>query len=544
MTDPNPSQRETDDGVAQGTRTFAGLTLISRFAGLARDLVMVRIFGDTAAGSAFAAAFAVPNLFRRLFGEGALSAAFIPEYAALISHKHADQSAAKPADRFASTVIALLSIVLCALLIVGELALLAVLAFVDDPERAFSIRLVMVMLPFMPLVCIAAALGGLLHVHGRFAPSAGAPILLNACMILAGLWHFGADTSIQTSAYRIGLSAIIAGVLQVGWALWALRGRVEWVAGFGETRRRVRRAMRRFLPALLGLGTLQVNALLDTIIAMWPVWVGPTMLGYSLTLDEASNSVLSFTQRLYQFPLGVFGIAVATAAFPALAKLARDAGGFAKALRGACALSLFIALPASVGLALVREDLTSLMFGTHGGEHGFSEEGLRRSAAVLLAYATAVWAYSLNQVLTRAFYARGDTTTPMRISLAMVAINLTLNLTLIWPLREAGLAWSTAATAIAQTAILSTILKRRSPIGGGLIPIPALVRTVMNTAVMGLTVWLMDLLMPHAQSTIGLALRLMLMTGAGIGVYLTLAVITRSAELRALLARSKAKMKP
>ena len=534
MSAPKPS---TDDQrVARGTRTFAGLTLVSRVAGLARDLVTVRIFGDTAIGSAFAAAFAVPNLFRRLFGEGALSAAFIPEYASLV--KRRGRLTPDESDKFASMLIAALTLVLAVLLVIGELLLLLALSFIDDADRAFSIKLVMAMLPFMPLVCIAAALGGLLHVHDRFAPSAGAPIVLNACMISAAAWHFVGEGDAKESAFRIGIAAVVAGVLQVAWALWALRPYVRWTRGFREARRRVRRAARRFVPALLGLGTLQVNALFDTVLAMWPVWVGPTMLGFVVSLDDASNSVLSFTQRLYQFPLGVFGIAVATAAFPALSRLARDPGGFSRALRGACALSLFIAIPAGVGLALISADLTSLMFGAHGGEHGFSDDGLARSALVLLAYSCGVWAYSLNQVLARAFYARGDTSTPMRVSLAMVALNIVLNLALIWPLREAGLAWSTALTAGVQAIVLTRLSSSRLT-GAHPIPIGAGVRAIVNSTLMGGAVWLAGWLLPEGGDAGSLALRVVVMAGAGLTVYAGLAAITRSPELRVLLSRNR-----
>jgi len=452
-------QNSNEASLGRDTRTVAGLTLVSRVLGLVRDLVTVRVFGDTFVGSAFAAAFAVPNMFRRLFGEGALSAAFLPEYTRL-----ADGDPEK-ADAFASLTIGLLALATGVLTLVIELVLLGVvLASGDDPERAYSLKLVMVMLPFMPLICVAAILGGMLQSHGRFGPWAAAPILLNLCIIGAALPYFvveGADAAAW--AYPIGIAAVCSAVLQVGWSVWALRGTVRWTTGVSAARGEARLMLVRMLPVIVGLGTLQLNAFMDTLIAMYPNWVGDTVLGYDYPLDESSNAVLFYAQRLYQFPLGVFGIAVATAAFPAMSRVAGDAGAFGGMLRRGMRLSLFIGVPASVGLLIVGEDLVRVLYSGPGD--GFSDEGVRRASAVLSGYAVAVWAYSLNQLLTRAFYAKGDTRTPMTIALGMVGVNLALNFALIWWLREAGLAWSTAVCAIGQMGLLMLAARRKMGIG-------------------------------------------------------------------------------
>lgn len=433
---------------------MSAMTVVSRVLGLARDVVTARIFGDTAVGSAFAAAFAIPNTFRRLFGEGALSAAFIPEYARLSDRDPPG------ADAFASLTVALLALATGALTVLIEVALLAVLVLApDDPDRTLSLRLIMVTLPFMPLVCVAAILGGILQSHARFGPWAAAPILLNLCVIAAALAIELTDRpDPRRWAYVIGAAVVVAGALQVAWSLVALRGHLRWSAAWSGQRDRARRMLRRMLPVLLGLGTLQLNSLLDTLIAMWPSWVGPTILGVDYPLDTSSNAILFYAQRLYQFPLGVFGIAVATAAFPALSRLAHDRRHFADVLARGVRLSLFIALPASVGLLLVREDLVNALY---AGQTGFSDEGVRRAGAVVVGYSVAIWAYALNQLLTRAFYATGDTATPMRIAVAMVGLNVLLNLLLIWPLGEAGLAWSTGIAAVIQCGLLTALARAR-----------------------------------------------------------------------------------
>jgi len=514
------AEAEHHNTIARDTRTVALVTLLSRVFGLARDLVTVRIFGDTLVGSAFAAAFAIPNLFRRLFGEGALSAAFIPKYTKLAQHDPA------LADRYASLILASLVGVTTTLLVLIEAVVLALMALTDDPSRAFSLELVAIVLPFMPMICTTAILGGLLQIHGRFFPSAAAPIILNCCIIAAALLAIILNLSPERAAVWIGASTLIAGGLQLAWVAAELRGKVRWGRAFHGVASHARETMVTFLPVLIGLGTLQLNALADTIIAMWPTWVGPTFFGHPVPMDEASNAVLGYTQRLYQFPLGVFGIAVATAAFPALARTASTPKAFTSTIARGLRLSLFIGLPASVGLLLVRQDLVAVMF---SGGGGFSERGLHRASAVLAGYAIGVFAYSLNHLLSRAFYALGDTRTPMRLSLAMVFLNITGNLILIWPLREAGLAWSTAATAIVQTSLLAWMLRRKIGSLGAAI-IPAMARTAVLALLMGLVTWLVLALIPEAEQWKGHALRLVASVGAGMLTYAGLALVLRVPE--------------
>jgi len=437
--------------LAAAIRVVASLTLVSRLTGLVRDVLTAGLFGDTGVGSAFNAAFTIPNVFRRLFGEGALSAAFLPEYTTL------RQSSKDAADQLASLTLRALTLTTALIVVVVELALLGVLFFGNNnEERVLSIRLMMLMLPMMPMVCTTAILGGVLQSHGKFGPPAAAPVILNIMMIGAAfvplLWK---GIPKETSAYLVGAAAVIASVLQIVWSVAALRGLVRWTRVTTAARDSAKRVLGRFIPVLLGLGTLQLNTMMDTLIAMWPMLVGPTIFGIAVTLDDSSNSILSYTSRLYQFPLGVFGIAVATAVFPLLSRTAGHSVAFVDVLRRGVRLSLFIGVPASIGLVLVRDDLVHTMFWR------FSPEGLERSALVVACFAPAVWAYSLNHVLTRAFYARGDTVTPMRVAVAMVGANFSLNLVLIWFLREAGLALSTGICSVAQALIVAWIARTK-----------------------------------------------------------------------------------
>ncbi len=519
--------------MGRAVRVFSSLTLISRIAGLGRDIATARVFGDTAIGSAFVAAFAIPNFFRRLLGEGALTAAFIPLYTQL------DRDDPDAARRFGALVIRRLTIVTGLITIFVELALLGVLLLDGrNPERVLSVRLIMVMFPFMPMVCVAAILGGMLQTHGRFGPSAGMPILLNVITIIAAIPFVLTKSPDQVqAAYVIGIAILISGVAQVAWGVLALGPRAAFNAPSDGVAESVRTMLKRFVPVVIGMGTLQINSMLDMLIAMWPNWVGPTMFGLEYPLDERSNSILGYSQRLYQFPLGVFGVAVATAIFPMLARTTNDADAFARTLRRGLRLSLFIGLPASVGLILVRDPLTFVVYS--GGGRGFSADGVARAAAVLAGYAPAIWAFSINQVWTRAFYAAGRMRTPMIVAMVMVGLNLTLNLTLIWPLREAGLAWSTSICALIQCLILAALSRRLT----GLNPLDrpttlACLRIIGISIVMAGAVAILDRLLPDAATWTGNLVVLVALTGAGGLAFFALARMSRSAELAWLLHQS------
>lgn len=439
---------ERRGSLAKAVRATSLMTLLSRFAGLIRDLLIGRMFGDTAIGSAFAAGFAIPNMFRRLFGEGALSAAFVPQYADAVRTDSAQASA------LSSLTMAMLGLVTTVLTIVVELVLLLVLLLGEHtPERTLSIQLIMIMLPFMPLICMVAILAGMLQVHKKYAAAASGPVLLNGFIVVTGAYFvITGQIGTSTTAFVVAAAVVLSGITQLAWFLYALRSHVRWTRSWDLARTRVKIMLKKFVPVGIGLGTLQLNTFIDTLIAMWPIWVGATVLGYVYPLDQASNAILSLTARLYQFPLGVFGIAIATAAFPLLAYYAKEPEHFIDTLRRGLRLSLFIALPATIGLILIRHDVVAVLFGS--GKTSWRPESIERASSVLLGFSVGIWAYALNQVFTRALYAQGDTKTPMKISLMMIGVNLTLNLALIWWLQEAGLAWATAISSIGQTLLL------------------------------------------------------------------------------------------
>lgn len=523
------------DALERNTRTVMSLTFVSRISGLVREGVLSRLFGTDATLGAFYFAFLIPNLFRRLFGEGALAAAFLPEYQSLLADD--PHRARALAGLTAGGLLAGLG----AIVVVAECILLLVTALPGTPGPA--LWLTMIMLPFAPLICSVALLGAMLQVHGRFGPTAAAPIILNVCLATAagvGWWLVAPDATgddrgrLIVAAIMAG-SVVVAGLLQATWSMIALRKHAR-ISLDRSGMDGVRRVLRRMAPMLLGLGVLQVNTLLDGLIASWPVLSSSdTIFGIAYPLDTHAMSTITFAQRLYQFPLGVFGIAVATAIYPLLTARAIDHDHFADTIRRGLRLVIFIGLPAGIGLLLVRTPLTALLL--EGGN--FSSADTHRVAYVLAGYATSIWAYSAVQVLTRGFYALDDLRTPVRLAVAMVALNLVLNLVLIWtPLGEAGLAWSTAVSATIQSLLLWIFLQRRT---GGLFQrgvrrsiTGSIIATACMAAAVGGSLWAMGI----GTDTLGWAWRLGVLVAVGGVSYAGIARVLGMPELQWALGRS------
>lgn len=496
-------------GFVAHTRLVSALTLLSRCFGLVRDGVLARVFGISGVFDAFTIAFMTPNLFRRLFGEGALSAAFIPLYSKL------DRDNPALARQFAAAVLWLMMLSLTALALLIAAALVLVGMTAELSERGeLVVRLAAVTILYMPLICTAAVLGGLLQVHGRFGPTAASPIILNVVMIAAaalGYWLIFSPNELDQVAMLLAAGVVFTGVLQVGWSLWAMNAvgvgpRKMLIAGWQfrqtlavpEVRSSLGRLWSQAWPTALGLAVFQLNTLADMLVA----WFFSGIPGGSATMSLFGNEIaypmeqgavaaLGRAQLLYEFPHGVFGIAVATAIFPALAKAADDRanpGAFTDLLRQGLRLTMFIGLPASIGLILLREPVCLAIF--FPGDQ-LEADAYQRIAWILTGYAMGIWAYSTNMVLTRGFYAQHNTLTPMRLSVAMVTLNVALNLVLIWPLGAAGLAWSTAICAAIQCGILLVLVRRYTGQVVDRAVLRSWARTALITLIMAAAVWLL-----------------------------------------------------
>ncbi|MEM8781479.1 MAG: murein biosynthesis integral membrane protein MurJ [Planctomycetota bacterium] len=552
---------QASGGVSEGggfvgsAALVSGLTMVSRVTGLLRDAVLLAMFGTSQTMSAFFFGFMVPNLFRRLFGEGALTAAFLPRYRRLLDDDPA------LAARYARTCGWSAVGIVTALVIVGELGLLGVWWWVGGSEKAsLALGLTALMLPYAPLICGVAFWSAVLQARGRFGPGAIAPVLLNVGMIVAsGLAALLAETA-EARAFSVAAGVLVCGAMQAGLIGAAVRSGpdVSPPASAGRPRedQSLSGVMRATLwamgPMVVGLGVFQINTLLDGLIAYGlaapeavasgpasqPDSDGLSLFGRELDYPVGPGAMAELTaaQRLYQFPLGVFGIAIATAIFPALSAAGRaeQREDFSAIVRRGVRLTWFIGLPAAVGLVLVREPLVRVVF-----ERGAFGRGDAAAVAwVLLGYGSAIWAYSLTHVLTRAFYARDDAVTPLFVALGMVAVNLTLNLTLIWPLGAAGLAWSTAISATAQCLVLVTLLSKHAdePLGRGVLAAGS--KAAAAAVLMAAALLAVRSMNPgEILSWSGALALLAVMVPTGAAVYLAVAMGLRCGELRWLVTR-------
>lgn len=521
-----------------GLRIVAVSTLGSRVLGMVRDMASGWLFGLGPIWDAFSFAFMIPNLARRLFGEGALSATFMPVFARQLE---SDPDPGRPtAWQLASAVFALLAAVLAGVVLGGEIVLWGLSRlFGEKPDTQLMLGLTAVMLPYALLICLAAQVTAVLHAVGQFTWPALVPMVLNVCWI-ATIWLidplFEPDRVQQV--YALAVCVVVAGVLQLGLQWPALRQ-----LGFRFDRRwhAVRPAVREIvgamLPVTLGLSITQINTALDRLLAITltqPADAGATLpfgLGYPLL--PGAVSALYFGERMYQFPLGVFGVALGTVLFPLLSRHAArgDFDRVREDLSLGLRLVILIGLPASAGLVLVAQPLTRVLF-----QHGhFTADDAQRTSGILIAYGAGVWAYCAIPVLYRGFYAVAERRIPIQVGISAVAVDLVLNLSLIWPLAERGLAVSTALSASLQAAFLSGLVQKR--VGRldwrrmAATTLKALLATAAMTAVCLTALhW-----MPAPPGLFGEVLTLVVPIALAMGAYFAVARLLRVEELHMLL---------
>ena len=488
----------TPQSLARKALTVSGWTLASRILGLVRDRLWAGAAGGSALLDAFITAFQIPNLLRNLFGEGALSTAFIPRYTRL---RESDPEAA---ERFAGVVLGRLTILLSLVALVLLTAATCVIAWGDLGSRAVLVAaLAAPMLPFLIFICVSAILGGMLNVRRHFWVAAACPVLLNLCMI-STIW-MSPEHEVWAAPYAV----LAAGFLMTILSFVALV-RCGGIPPLSFTPTAAYRDFRAALaPTLLSSGVYQINAFLDTLIA------------YAFALGEGPVQFLYFANRLLQFPLALIGHGVTTVTFP---ELARNAGqGWAasgQALRQAVRLQAFWLLPAAVGLLVCAEPLVRVIY--QNGKFGAAE--VARTALVTQFLALSLVPASIAKLVVRAFYAHLDQATPRMVSIGSIILNLVLNLILIQtPLQEAGLALASAIAATVGCGWYLILLQRRGALG--VVDWPGLVRPTVAAAVMGVAVAVLLWAWPQPPGAgSGVALiRLAAAVGLGGAIYLGIA---------------------
>jgi putative peptidoglycan lipid II flippase len=436
--------------VLRSTGVVGGMTLVSRIFGLVRDVVFARIFGAGLGMDAFFIANKIPNLLRRFFAEGAFAQAFVPVFTDYRSTREREEVRA-----LADAVAGVLGLVLFAVTAVGVVAAPAVVlvvapGFAQDGGR-FELASDMLRwtFPYLAFVSLTALAGGILNAHRRFAVPAFTPVLLNLVLIAAALWL---APRFERPEMALAVGVFVAGLVQLAFQLPALaaigmlpRPRLDFRS---EGVQRIRRLM---LPALLGSSVAQINVLFDNMIASF--------------LQPGSVSWLYYSDRLMEFPLGVFGIALATVILPGLSEhhARKSPEAFSATLDFALRLVLVIGVPAAAALIVLATPLIATIF--YGGE--FTAEDVAMSAASLAAYAVGLLGFILVKVLAPGYYARQDTRTPVRVAIVALVCNMVLNVVFVVALLRggyaaphAGLAAATSIAACLNAALLARGLTR------------------------------------------------------------------------------------
>ena len=425
--------------------TIGGMTMVSRVFGFAREMLMSRIMGASGAADAFLVAFRLPNTFRRLFGEGAFSAGFVP----LFSQRLHGEGGTEAARKFSEEVLGVFLPMLLLFTLVFEIGMpLFVWAiasgYADEPAKfALTVSLTRITFPYLLLISLVSLFSGILNSLTRFAAAAFAPALLNIAMLTALM--LVPQGGVRT-AYALAAGVTAGGVLQLG-LLWASARR----AGISLRLRRPRMTpgVRQFfmvvIPATLGAGVYQISQLIDTFFAT--------------RLPEGSMSYLNYSDRLNQLPLSVIGTALGTAILPQISRyIAQDEPHRAARVQGqAVELSMLLCLPAALALAVAAGPLIAALF--QGGR--FTPEDARVTGNVLAIIVTGLPAYVLVKVITPGFYARKDTRTPVKTAAIVLVANVVLNFTLIPLFGIYGLAFAIAACSWLNCLLLYLILRAR-----------------------------------------------------------------------------------
>ncbi len=473
----SPSKPSDSGSVTRNVGPVSAATFLSRVLGLVRDQVFAALFGAGTAADAFNMAFRVPNLLRDLFAEGAMSASFVPTFTQW-REKEGDEAAWALGRQLMSTLLAVL-LGICALgwIFAPQLVHLMAGGFAAVPGKIeLTVSLTRIMLPFLPAVALAAAAMGMLNARGVFFLPALAPALLNLGMVAFGLALIPvcrqAGWPVITA---MALGVVLGGVLQFVCQLPSL-GKLGFRFGLEipTWHPGVRRVATLMLPATIGLAATQLNIFVSQAIAS--------------SFQEGSVSWLQYAFRLMQLPIGLFGVAVATVSLPALSRAAvrQDVPAVRATLSEAVRLVLLLTIPSAVFLAVMSQPILALLF-----QHGrFHASDTAATAGALVMYCVGLPSFAAVGIFTRAFYAMGDTKTPVRSTFVAVGVNLVLNLLFVGPLAglglaHRGLALATSVTSLINLAQLSFRLRQRlGGIDGGRMARAAL-RILLVSAVAG-----------------------------------------------------------
>ena len=498
--------------IARATGTIAGMTAISRIFGFIRDILIASLFGTGMAADAFFIAFRIPNLLRNLLAEGALSAGFVPVFTETYTREGKDNLWKLVKIIFSLMFAVSLILVVLGIILAPWLVRIIAPGFIAFPDKLqLTINLSRLIFPYLFFIALAAVGMGALNSLKHFAIPAFSPAVFNMSLIVFLIF---VCRRINIPIYGLAAAVVAGGIGQFLIQFPPLMRR-GWPFGFSfdwketwravKTHPQVRRIGILLTPAVFGLAIHQLSLLIDTLLASF--------------LPEGSISYLYYGNRLMQLPLGVFGIALATAALPALSAQAakKDLENFKKTLNFSLQSVLFFSVPAIVGLIVLRFPIIRLLF-AHGA---FGEASVQGSAVTLLYYSLGLCSYAGMKIVVAGFYALQDTRTPFKIGAAALLINAILNLILMIPLKSGGIALATALSSTTSFFILLSLLRKKiGPLDYGKLK-DSFVRILSSALIMGgVCFWVARAL---AMEEMGIPERIIQVGAAiisGLGVYI------------------------
>jgi putative peptidoglycan lipid II flippase len=513
--------------LGRAVATVGGFTLLSRLVGFIRDIVLSAVLGSGAVADAFFVAFKLPNFFRRLFAEGAFSAAFVPLFSRELQAHGREQALAFARQAHAGLLLILVPFSL--LLMLGMPLVVALLApgMRDDaPTFAMAVEFGRITFPYLLFISLASLYGGVLNSIERFAHVAATPILLNLALIGAVL---GLTPLLPNSGYAASIGVAIAGLLQWLWLLIACaRDGVSMKLVRPRWTERVARLVKLATPVAIGGGVQQISVMLDV------VWAS--------LLPVGTISALYYADRIAQLPLGVVGIAIGTALLPLLARQLR-AGQAQSAMANqnrAIEFGLLFSLPSAVALWLLADPVIRVLF-----QHGrFGPDDTLRTAGALAAFAVGLPAFVLVKALAPGFFAREDTRTPLYIAVTAIAANIALNVAFLYgtTLAQVGIALASSLSGWLNAALLAVVLRRRAQWVPDERLVARSVRMVGATVGMGAALWLALIVLAPSLAHANLAgiAALLGICAWGAAAYATLGAllgVVKLSELRSVLRR-------
>jgi putative peptidoglycan lipid II flippase len=507
--------------VAKAAMTVSAFTILSRLLGLVRDGVIAGFFGAGFCSDAFFTAFRIPNLFRRLFAEGALSMAFIPAFTGYLVKQGREEAFQLARSAMGSLLLLMVPVTLIGMLFAKEIAGVLGYGFELPAEIGLTGHLTRIMFPYILFIALAALSMGILNAMGHFTAPALSPAILNLVMIgsLAGVSFFSISDEARIQGLAVGV--LTGGAMQFCIQLPFLMK--EGLHLFQKVRffhPELKKIGRRMMPAVFGASAYQINVFMGVVFAS--------------TLDEGSITCLYYADRLVELPLGIFAISVATAILPSLSRQAasNDQEGVVETLSLAIRQIVFITSPSALGLILLRKPIVASLF-----ERGsFNEAATEMTAEALLYFASGLLAFSMVRILIAAFNAFSDTTTPLKTACCAVALNFVLSLILMKPMGHGGLALSTTLAALFEMLLLFFLLRERVHGAFWEKVASSVLKSMAATVLMGGSVFLMRiaLLSEKSVSMTGYFLYLMICVFAGVTIFILTAAALKSEELKQL----------